>query len=989
MNNRMPLQPGTDIPDASFEETKRFKDDLHTVPDSGVWVLNHHAETSIEKSVRRTLHRTYLAVALFAVACVFILFVAGLVIYRQATYVDPVKPDYSALNADSDTYWTDRTLLDIETARQSAGTNELRLQRIRTFAHQTVNEAMAISSPYSRAQTVTNIVTLLAQHDIDISLDRQLQQLGSTPLIASMRARTLVSLALSYLRQRRLPAAHTTMRQYNQLVVDADLQLNSPINEESFFGAVTVLWFLNDRDGLKELFSRQTAATTVLGFDQQMKAYRLIAGEQVRTGMTFEALDTAKHISDHVELARAWALILQYSARPPKLLPVEPTMLELLDAPQADSQAYSTFAEQIADEIFFYLAENKDIDTQASLLHRLTGILVKRDTELLNIVRHRLIESEALDDRVKQSVLKLLDNSESSVHLTDFVMNDWATSGETVRVEIMNVDSTPLRTRTDLQWVQALLAIAQGYQSIKRFHDADRVLKQAFVAAQRLTNSSIHIRSLLQIGEQQVAIGSIDAAKHTFAVIAPGLSQNQQGELARLQINARLFDDAWVTLSGIESPVNREEIGTVLLREQIRLNRFTDAERTLSLISQGRVGAEARSRLNIAREHASREDFNAVGLPSPESNDREQYCIGLIQQGFLRLADRETDRITDVQKRTDIRTRIAREYLSHYPAFNDANDPNRSIRQEIRQFIVSVAERTGQSVIQAAILTELLAYLTGQLRTEEDRTVGRYLWSQTVDVCGKIAEPSERATLLAQLIVAKNMLDNPDFSQRTLPLFTRDTHPSIVEETNRLIEQCLELVNLIENESQQVNAYVHLAKALAQIGRTTSAPMLLEHILDIATNVLDGDESVSILLSIVPTLQAMHSVDVIPVVYRLAIDEIARQFTNKSLQVDEFEWRMRDSNIERIVRSQMENGFVDDAVASADRLNEPLLRDRLLRAAVYFYLDNDNIERAESIAQRLTASAIQNSVFQNIQTIKRRTTNRPFPQNTAEQSVNR
>jgi len=98
---------------------------------------------------------------------------------------------------------------------------------------------------------------------------------------------------------------------------------------------------------------------------------------------------------------------------------------------------------------------------------------------------------------------------------------------------------------------------------------------------------------------------------------------------------------------------------------------------------------------------------------------------------------------------------------------------------------------------------------------------------------------------------------------------------------------------------------------------------------------------------------------------------------------------MRDSNIERIVRSQMENGFVDDAVASADRLNEPLLRDRLLRAAVYFYLDNDNIERAESIAQRLTASAIQNSVFQNIQTIKRRTTNRPFPQNTAEQSVNR
>ena len=977
------------LPQPNPDLSGRFDDRDHPVHEGETWASEPHTETSVERSVRQTLLQQFLVGGLFVTVLVLLVFAAGHTWYRQVTYRDPVKPDYSSLDEQSETYWTDRILIDIETAQQSAGTEDLRLMRLRTFAHQTADEAMEISSPYARALAVTNIARVLAHHDVNIVLDRQNQRLGTTPLIASMRARTLISQALMHLRQNRTADAFVVMQQYNQLVIDADLLLNSPINEESFFGAVTVLWLLNDENRLRDLFVHQTASASILGYDQQMRAYRLIAGEQIRVGMVSEALDTSKRIRNPIEMVRAWALILQYSARPPSIDPVEPVMLDLLDDPPTEPPRESIFAERAADAVFRYLAEDKDVNTQVSLLRRIAGSRLMLDTAMHTIFRHRLAESDVLDDRVKQQILKLLDDPDSPAIRTalnlppradaaerkiDSVMDDWTTTRETIHVEIATIDSTPLRTRTDQQRVQAQFAIAQEYQSIRRYDDADRILKQVFVDTQRFGDAAIRIPLLLRIGEQQTAIGSIADAKRTFAAILPGLSQSHMSELARVQILARLFDDALATIANIESPENREYACTFLLQEQIRLHHLGDAEKTLSLMPPGRAAAEARSRLNVAKEEASRADFNALGLPFPEGNNLnwEQYCIGLIQQGFLRLADQSADRIADQHQRSAVRTRIAQEYLVLYRVFNDANDPNRVVRQEIRQSILSTASRTGQPSLQTMILTELLTYLTGQLRTEEDRAGGKQLWVQAMDSCRRMTAPGDKALFFARLIVAKNMLDNPDFTKETLPLFTRVTHPSIVEENNRLVDECHDLINSLDSMEQQGKAWVHLARALAQMGRTTSVQTLLDHVLEIATNIPNRETSVSMLLSMVPVLRAMNFGDTISMVYRLAIDKVAHDFSFRTARVDEFEWRMRDSEIEQIVRSQMENGFVDDAVESAKRLNEPLLRDRLLRVAVYFNLDYGNIDRAESVARRMTISDIKNGVLHNIQTIKRR-----------------
>ena len=156
------------------------------------------------------------------------------------------------------------------------------------------------------------------------------------------------------------------------------------------------------------------------------------------------------------------------------------------------------------------------------------------------------------------------------------------------------------------------------------------------------------------------------------------------------------------------------------------------------------------------------------------------------------------------------------------------------------------------------------------------------------------------------------------------------------------------------------------------MGRTSAAQGLLDNVLDIATQASNRKTSIPLFLSMIPALKAMNSADVIPQIYRLAINEVDREFANRVSAVDVYEWRMRDSEIEQIVRSQLENGFVDDAVESARRLNEPVLRDRLLRTAAYIYLYYGNVERAEWEARRMTVKEIQENVIQNIQIIKRR-----------------
>jgi hypothetical protein len=50
-----------------------------------------------------------------------------------------------------------------------------------------------------------------------------------------------------------------------------------------------------------------------------------------------------------------------------------------------------------------------------------------------------------------------------------------------------------------------------------------------------------------------------------------------------------------------------------------------------------------------------------------------------------------------------------------------------------------------------------------------------------------------------------------------------------------------------------------------------------------------------------------------------------------------------------------------------------MLRDRILRAAAYIYLDQSNLDDAETIARRMSVKNLQRETLQNVLLVKRRT----------------
>jgi tetratricopeptide (TPR) repeat protein len=453
------------------------------------------------------------------------------------------------------------------------------------------------------------------------------------------------------------------------------------------------------------------------------------------------------------------------------------------------------------------------------------------------------------------------------------------------------------------------------------------------------------------------------------------LRPDQQTEIARFQVISRLFDDAAKTITNIENFPLRNETCRFLLQEQIRIHHLDEAKKTLALMPDSPAASACRSMLKIAQEQGSKEDFALLGLPIPteaaNDQDREQCCIGLIQSGFLHLAGKTAEQITDSNKRAGVFRRLGSEFLLIYSACNGMNDPNRQIRQEMERAIETAAEQTGQPDLQTGIMTELLINLAERLQTEADVAAGRKIWQQTILICRQIADPDDQAELFAQLIVAKNLLEKP-LRKTTVPFFTKESNESAYTESNQLALDCVEMMNNMKNAQSQGTACAYLARALAQIGRTKSAQTMLNRMEVIADDFADSKEAVPIYLLMVPVLKAINSTGEIPGIYRSAIDAVSKDFTSRIAGVEVYDWRIRDSEIERIIRSQMENGFVDDAVKSVNQLNEPVLRDRLLRAAAYIYLDQGDMEQAEIQSRRLTVKEIQRGTIQNVLFIKRR-----------------
>ncbi len=944
---------------------------------------------SLEKSVGKTLlwRRLGLGLALLVLSG---LVVSGILLWQHLRMPDFAIPEYS-LDPASETYWRDRTLADLEIVSQNE-TPKQRERQCHFLLTATLRAAQKLPSEYRRVMALSDIALTLAQNDENLNIDEQLQSLGKSPTGSSRLARVLVSQALMNLRNGNRAAARVKIQDYLALVQEADIKLDSDDHLLSFIGAVTALAVMEDRALLAEMFQRQSHFALRVPASLKAKAFRTIAGEQARVGLAPHALNLARSIDNPVELVRAYQLIISRIARPEKIRPTEPMLQDLVPFEPSDNRqpppVSASVTLSVVNEVLRHIAKNESFDTQINLLLRLAGSRLMCDSEIYTFFLSA-VEQADFDELVKRPVLKLLREPESDAiraalgmapverkqkRNVDPALDDWSSSEAPLSVDLIDIAPETLKALHAVQTLRTQNATALAYLTVTRHRDAANILQEAVTVAQNLTSPRDKVAWLLTLGEKQLSAGDSAAARETLLTVDGSLLTSEQySSLTRLQVVGKFYDDALKTLTSMESDRESDALRNddlvFLARAQIEARLFDDAQQTVSKIMPAARKNVLQNVLALGRGEST-ETYAALAIPDPNAQENDASLLRcyelLLQQGLHERAAQAVERMKDPTRRFTLLHRLARENMLLFRAHRLSNELHARIRETLLENACRLAANMEDSARRAALRESILA---DAIPFATDGTQQRFLTElceQTLQDCRGISETEEvKAGLLASVLLKKIELD---------PSVPFDERESLVQET-------IHAVNQTKEGLQKGIALSRLAEALALSKKNQTARKMIEDAGAAAHFPVPPQEAVSLLLSLIPTLELLSDVDSVRAVYDEAFEIVSKAFPDApTTQEKEYQERQRDSEFDRLVRHQLEYGFLELALECSARIRENRLRERLLRSAAYIYLDQGDFERAESTIRLTTLPDITDNALRDILFMQRQNRKEPEAQ---------
>ncbi|MDR2706663.1 MAG: hypothetical protein LBC02_12860 [Planctomycetaceae bacterium] len=975
--------------------------------------------TEIEQSFRKILFYYRLRIGIGVTILLFLLAIGGVALWQYFHEPQYIPPTHKQLDPNSTTYWVDRTLADIELFR-NAETKVKNSQQLYLTLMNTLEEAGRISSNYARIKAISDIAITMAKNDIDINIDNMIQSLGDTPYAASMRTRIVASQSLMFLRLAKRSAARVAVQEYDRIIIEADLKLNTPTNEFAFLGIITALACLEDTAKLTDIFNKQIEFSLRTTTEQRMRAYRFIAGEQARVGMSVNAMNTAQKIKNPVERVRAYQLIIAHTARPPKITPDEPTLFLPPIEGQWKPLPEPMVAQHIINDVIKQIADCEELEEQIDLLTMLSESRLMCDPEIHRLFREGIVNQESIDELVKRPILQHLDQPRSELiraslklpplpknlqQNIDPVLDDWNSPTGMIAVSLSEIEPTVIRGLIDQQKIRAWLMMSQCYQLSSRYAEAVLVLRKAAAIAGKQKQSNERIQTLLKIGEHLLSAGSITDAHAVLKDIGlpstpsatppPSATASQEEQtqsiilftpehlsyLARLQMVGRFFDDALQTIRCIEPPSAQVNDLAFLVLEQIRIAHFDEAAKTISTINNAAINDAAQveklQHLLAIAQGGGEEHYAAVKIPFPGNlqNDEElrRCCELLIQNGLFGVAVTTAEKIKDTELQSKNLARLVREYMLFFRAYGEDSNWHRSVRESLLKTAHPIAEKIVHPTSRTEALEIILATVLPYTHKENQKDFLLRLFDEAFKTSRQIDTPTDKVELMSRLILNKIALETSRIPPNRLPLFNRESNPTAAEAVEQLITETVDVVNEVGDVPQRGYALSSLAKALAQIGRFQGARTFVKNAEETAKELTDKREAISILLSLIPTLQSLGDSDTTRRIYTLAFTIVSDSLLTIPSVSDTtiYEWRLRDSELDRVIRSQLEQNFIVEAVVFANRINEPQLRERLLRAAAYIYMDQGNFTSAESIIRKLELPSFRTNALRDVLFMKR------------------
>ncbi|MDR0871626.1 MAG: hypothetical protein LBN39_12625, partial [Planctomycetaceae bacterium] len=954
----------------------------------------------LEQSARRADFFRRLLVSGFILFIIALFAGGGLFFWLQQQGQKFTVPEYTNSDTGSPSYWTDRTKQDIEVSRIK-DTDGFNQEKLRFLVMNTLREAQQITSNYAKVQPAADTAITLAESNVNLNIDEPLKFMTDSPVGQMMLARIYISQALMCLRINDNSQARVLFQQYDRLVIESDLKLNSEVNELAFCGAVSVLSLLGDTARLNGLFDRQLEFSLRLQTAQQMRAFRIIAGEQARSGMNVYAMNTVKKIKSTVELSRAYQQIIMFAVRPRKMMPVEPGVIFPQTAGPWEPPQSPAVAKQIISDVLQQVAALEELDMQIDVLMQLAGSRLMCDPAVYTLFREAVEDNSKFDELVKRPVLKLLNEPDSDMIRAslgmppvqretekniDPALDDWKSATGVISVDVSRIDPALMETITAVQTIRFYENTAQCYLMVNRQQEAAAVLRKAFALVKTLPDAADRLPAMLRIGEKQLtakvpaeaaasfrAVGLPDSASNTGIYSLETLSN-----LARLQCIGRFRNDAEKTIACIPTASVRDDDYVLLIKEQLRISMLPEAEKLIAKIAGESRRTEMRHVLGIAKD-GKEEHYKALDLPYPGSEpDANLLKLGferLLSYGLFAAAALTAEKMNDARLRSSYLTRTVREYVQWYRVYYSDDRESRSVRKRIFGLAEQTAQRIEQPSAKAAAVEMLITAALPFRKNDKLQDKLAALTAQTITAVQKNdVPPEEKGEVMSRLILAKIALAAPDDvpESSTAPLLDKEKNPAVFDETMKLITETVDTVNKMGDVPNRSYTIAVVAKALGQIGRSNASLAMLKDAEESATGLKNFKDAVSILLSLIPAYRSLDENDDVQRVYYAACSIVLEAYGETDTSADAaLMWRTRDSELERITSSQLEQGYVADAVIFASRINEPMLKDRLLRTAAYINLDRNGVQIAENIARRIKTPAVLTNTLRDVLFVKR------------------
>ena len=976
--------------------------------------------TAVEKSVRRTLF--YRRLLGGSIVLLLLLLCIGLFLFwnwQRHLEKKTDIPNYDHLDESSVTYWSHRVDQDVRDVRRLELSPDQETNRLRVRLRRTLAAAADTSAGFVRNTAVSDAALAIFRHDIALNIDEFLEAMGETPLAAAMRARILVSEALMRLRLSDPVAASVAMNAYDRLLIHYDVKLDSEPAELAFIGAVKFYRHTFGNEALDALFQKNLKSIPRISDpDVQMKAYRILATEQARAERDRDAMETASRISSHLELIRAFQAIIINVARPTKPDLTEPeTFQPPIIGPWEPPNP--KFAKRIISDVLSAIISFEVIDDQIDLLRRLAGSAMVCDPNLHTLLRDGLIEFPKIDENVKRPILHLLDEPESATIRwtnnkpplvgkaeSDSAIDDFTSSNDTVSSSVVATDAALFTGMVDLERINIQLFIARSYLAVNRQSDAASCLQQTLEIAQSLPNVRDRVDLLINIAGLQVTAGDFAGSRRTFRII--GLPQRVGGtltwenpldgdsvpprphvesmetglrRLARFKVLARCLDDAEAAINLLSPGELRDEEYAFLAAELIRVQRSHEANRVIGNMRETPLRTELSHRLAIAKG-GNEADYLALDIPFPEKIQREEdlesAVLSLARLGLYDVAGNTVKRLENAERQAILSVRIVRNLISLIRPYGGEDSDHSLVRKMLLDLAFRVANAISLPKERAEALELILSTTILVVKERSELEPLQPLVDQALAIADEIPSTEHvKAGIVARLLSVKVQLyaalnDRPG----TWPLLDQELDKAMIEDIRKLLSMAAASLSNQEsaNDTTIAGGMLAIARVEGQIGRPQRTRQILDSVLEIAKSTTDKRQCVALYLSSVPLFRALGDDAAAKSVHYDAFGSVGNipnaDPTSGNARML-FGEGLRETEIDNLVRSLLENGFIHDAIDFTERLMDDTTRDRLLRIAAFQLIDKGEFATAENTANKINNPELKDPLLRNIVFAKR------------------